>query len=608
LNIVESLRRESRFLSILGRIAWQGRRLRPGSPFTTADLVEQWASRTPDAEAICFEGRTFSYADYDAWGNRYASWACAQGIRRGDVVALLMENRPEYLFCWLGLAKIGGVAALINSNLTGASLAHCLRVSKARHLVLGSELQDAYAGARELLDEKPQVWLCRDLGRASGGDAEPVSGHLDLDRALASAASAPERDLRSGLTNRDKLFYIYTSGTTGNPKAANISHHRFLEIAHGFAAMSRATARDRMYVVLPLYHSAGGMCAVGIALASGAALVLRRRFSAGHFFSDCREQRVTLFQYIGELCRYLLNSPPHPDERRHRIRLCLGNGLRPDIWEAFQQRFRIPEIVEFYGATEGNVALFNADGKVGAIGRIPPLLQRASNLRLVRFDVNDERPTRGPDGFCIECGPGEVGEAIGRIPSNPDAVLGRFEGYTDEHETDKKILCGAFEKGDAWFRTGDLMRRDDQGYYYFVDRIGDTFRWKGENVSTSEVAAVLGGHPGVREANVYGVEVPGAEGRAGMAALVVDPDFELQSLHDRLEDALASYARPLFIRLQPEMQVTGTFKHRKLDLVAQGFDPRRVADPLYFLDPKTKAFTHLDEPTYRQIVAGEIRI
>jgi fatty-acyl-CoA synthase len=347
---------------------------------------------------------------------------------------------------------------------------------------------------------------------------------------------------------------------------------------------------------------------VGVSLAVGATVVLRRKFSASRFFNDCREERVTLFQYIGELCRYLLNSPPHPDERDHQIRLCMGNGLRPDIWKDFQERFRIPDILEFYGATEGNVALFNADGKVGAIGRVPPLLERLSTVKLVRFDLEREMPVRGSDGFCIECSPGEVGEAIGRIPKSSDSVLGRFEGYTDKRATEKKILSGVFESGDAWFRTGDLLRRDKQGYFYFVDRAGDTFRWKGENVSTSEVATVLGGHPGVREANVYGVEVPGADGRAGMASLVVDSDFELQSLHGRLEGELASYARPLFIRLQQQMEITGTFKHRKLDLVAEGFDPGRVGDRLYFADPESKTFIPLDLPTHRRIVDGEVRI
>jgi fatty-acyl-CoA synthase len=600
-SIVESIRRESRFLSIVADVAWRTRKLRPSSSFTTADLVEQWADRTPDAEAICFEGRRISYAEYDAWGNRYAHWARRQGIQAGDVVALLMENRPEYLFCWLGLAKLGAIGALINTNLSGSSLAHCLRVSQARHLVLGAELLPAWKSARELLEEKPKVWL-------SDGAPDPASNFGDLDRAVASEPSEPMPGLRDDLQAGDKLFYIYTSGTTGNPKAANISHHRFLQVAYAFAALSRATARDRMYVVLPLYHSAGGLCAVGISLAAGATVVLRRKFSASHFFGDCREERVTLFQYIGELCRYLLNSPADPDERRHQIRLCVGNGLRPDIWEAFQERFQIPDILEFYGATEGNVALFNADGRVGAIGRVPPLLERLSPVKLVRFDLDDELPVRGPDGFCIECGPGEVGEAIGRIPKSSDSVLGRFEGYTDKSATEKKILSGVFERDDAWFRTGDLLRRDEDGYYYFVDRVGDTFRWKGENVSTSEVSAVLGGHPGVREANVYGVEVPGADGRAGMASLVVDSDFDLQSIRSRLESELASYARPLFIRLQPQMEVTGTFKHRKLDLVAEGFDPGRVADRLYFADPETKSFVPLDLPTYRRIVDGDVRI
>ncbi len=604
-GIVSALRRDSELLGIGARVAWRMRKVRPVGTFTAANLIEQWAERTPDAIAIRFEGRSISYAELNADGNRYANWAHSCGIGRGDVVALLMENRPEYLACWLGLAKVGAIGALINTNLTGSSLAHCMRVSEARHLILGEELRESWAGARDELEKKPRVWLVRNGQEESAGIEE---GWSDLDAALAQVSSEADRALRDGLTARDKLFYIYTSGTTGNPKAANISHFRFLSVAAGFAGLTRATAADRMYVVLPLYHSAGGMCAVGLTFAAGATIVLRRKFSASHFWSDCRAERVTLFQYIGELCRYLHNTPEQAGENEHQLRLCLGNGLRPDIWEAFQERFAIPRILEFYGATEGNVALVNTDGKVGAVGRIPPLIRRVMNIRLVKFDHEREEPIRGADGFCVECAPGEPGEVIGLIPSGSGNAIGHFEGYTDEKATAKKILRDVFAKGDTWFGTGDLMRCDEEGYFYFVDRTGDTFRWKGENVSTSEVSEVLGRTPGVREANVYGVEVADADGRAGMASLVVDSDFDLRSLHATLERELASYARPLFIRLQREMQVTGTFKHRKIDLISDGFDPKRIPDLLYFDDPQQGAFVPLDGAVYEQIISGEVRI
>lgn len=605
-HLAQSIRRDLQYLGTGARILWQLRKL-VSNDFTAADLIEQWAERTPDAEAIRFEDHSWSYADLDAAGNRFANWTRGIGLQRGDVVAVLVENRPEYIACWLGLAKAGITGALLNTNLTGSALAHCLRVSGARHVVLGGELRDAFLGARDELEDPPEVWLLRD--EYAPGDAKPLEpGWQDLDAALEKCSSKAGRELRQGLTPRDKLFYIYTSGTTGNPKAANISHFRFLYISAAFAGLARASSRDRMYVVLPLYHSAGGMCAVGLSFTAGATVVLRRRFSASRFWEDCRREEVTLFQYIGELCRYLLNVPPTLGENEHRLRLCIGNGLRPDIWEEFQDRFAIPQIIEFYGATEGNVALFNADGRVGAIGRLSPLMKRVMKVRLVRFDHEREEPVRGADGFCIECRPGEVGEAIGFIPKDSSSPLGQFEGYTDEKATAKKVLHDVFEKGDSWFRTGDLLRCDEEGYFYFVDRIGDTFRWKGENVSTSEVAEMLGRRPGVREANVYGVSVPGAEGRAGMAALVVDPDFDLEELRTAIHRDLPSYARPLFVRLQQEMQITGTFKHRKVDLVEQGFDPDRISDQLYFDDPEAGAFVPLDRALHERIASGTVRI
>jgi fatty-acyl-CoA synthase len=569
-------------------------RARPGAAFTVADAIEEVAQRSPDHAALVFEDQVVSYRDLDRGANKVARWAQAQGVGRGDVVALLMENRPEFVVHWLGLAKIGAVTALINTNLVGRPLAHSLEISGAKHLILDAALAQNFASALPQLAAKLTVW-------ASGGSV-PDARDLDADREERSAAPLAS-GIREGLTSTDKLFYIYTSGTTGLPKAANFSHLRFIATASGGVGMGRIGPSDRLYVVLPLYHSAGGVMALGAALFGGATAVLARKFSASRFWEDCVRHDVTVFQYIGELCRYLLNSPPHPDERQHRLRLCMGNGLRPEVWEPFQSRFGIPAVVEFYGATEGNVTFTNVDNKVGSIGRMSGLMRRVAGVHLVRFDVEKEDVVRGGDGFCIECALDEPGEAIGRITE-----VNRFEGYSDEQASEKKILRDVFERGDTYFRTGDLLRRDADDYFYFVDRIGDTFRWKGENVSTGEVAEVLSRCPGVLEANVYGVAVPGADGRAGMASLVVEDDFDLEAFHREVADQLASYSRPLFLRILNEIEITGTFKHRKVEATEEGFDPARVTDPLYFLDAKAGAYIPLDAALYQRIQDGSVRI
>jgi fatty-acyl-CoA synthase len=402
---------------------------------------------------------------------------------------------------------------------------------------------------------------------------------------------------------KDLAFYIFTSGTTGMPKAAKISHLRMLFMMYGFAGALNAGPSDRMYNVLPLYHSAGGICALGPALTTGGSVVIRRKFSLHEFWSDVNRYRPTFFQYIGELCRYLLNAPTSAHEQDHSLRAITGNGLRPEIWQTFQSRFRIPKIVEFYGATEGNVSMLNYDGRLGAVGRIPSYMRSLMPVRIVRFDVEHEMPIRNAEGFCIECDSDEAGEAIGRISSDPRQ---RFEGYSREEDTRKKILRDVFEKGDAWFRTGDLLKRDAHGYFYFVDRIGDTFRFKGENVSTNEVAEALGVIAGIKEANVYGISLPGMDGRVGMAALAVEPGFRLDRLAAQLADSLPAYAQPVFIRLRPELEITGTFKLRKIDLVQEGADPARIDDPLYVL--KEDQYVPLDAQYYADICAGRIRL
>jgi fatty-acyl-CoA synthase len=589
MGLFDGISREAIYISSIGRSLYKLRHTGPDSTRTISDIVADFARDKPGNIAVLYQDRTLTYADLAAGANRYAHWAMGQGVRKGDVVALFMEGCPEYLMAWLGVAMLGAVTALINTNQRGPALAHSIAIASARHAIIGHELADAWHDAVATAQIRPIAWV-------TGGLA---AGSENLDAALAQASPAPpDKAVRAGLTCKDNAFYIYTSGTTGLPKAANFSHMRMLYMMYGFAGALNAHEGDRMYDTLPLYHSTGGVCAVGVALTTGGSVVIRRKFSVNEFWNDCHRYRPTFFQYIGELCRYLLNAPPGPHERDHSIRAITGNGLRPEIWDAFQTRFNIPRIIEFYGATEGNVSMLNYDGKRGAVGRVPRYMRSLIKTRIVRFDLESEMPVRGPDGFCIECPPGEVRNETGR----------NFEGYTQKSDTEKKLVRDVFAKGDVWFRTGDLMRRDEHGYFYFVDRIGDTFRWKGENVATSEVAEALGVVPGIAEANVYGVAVPGQDGRAGMAALVVAPGFDPAALGELLVHSLPHYARPIFLRLSPELEITGTFKQRKVELVKEGFDPTHIADPLYWFDAASGRYERLDAARYAEIVEGRMKL
>jgi fatty-acyl-CoA synthase len=392
------------------------------------------------------------------------------------------------------------------------------------------------------------------------------------------------------------------------PKAAKVNHYRLLIWSLWFAGMMDSRPGDRMYNCLPMYHSVGGVVATGAVLVNGGSVVIRDKFSASRFWDDVVRWDCTLFQYIGELCRYLLRAPPNPGEHAHRLRLACGNGLRGDIWAQFKERFRIPRILEFYAATEGNVTLFNYEGKPGAIGRIPSFLAHRSPTALVRYDGERGEIVRDERGRCIRCGAHEVGEAIGKILDGPGSLAGRFEGYSDARASEQKILRDVFGPGDAWFRTGDLMRKDEAGYFYFVDRIGDTFRWKGENVSTSEVAETISRFPGVVEASVYGVAIPGSDGRAGMAAIVSDGALDLAALRAHLVKELPPYARPLFLRLRREIELTATFKHKKTDLVRDSYDPAATTDPIYFHDAERGVFVALDVALCDDIRSGQLRV
>jgi fatty-acyl-CoA synthase len=562
-------------------------------------VVDELAAKYNDAPALLSDRECFTHRELAARSNRYSRWALAQGLDKGEVVCLLMPNRPEFMAIWLGITRVGGVVALLNTNLSGTALAHCINIVEPKHIIVASELGSTFATARIHLATNARVW--------SHGDGAPEFARIDREvECLAGERLEPNE--RRALTIEDRALFIYTSGTTGLPKAANINHYRLMLASHGFAGAIGTLPTDRMYVCLPLYHTTGGVCAVGGALVNGGAAVIRDRFSAREFWDDVVRWDCTVFQYIGELCRYLINSPPCASEHKHRIRVCCGNGLRPDVWPEFQKRFRIPHILEFYGATEGNVIMFNFEAKEGAVGRIPWFVAHRFPTVVVRFDVETEQPVRDDNGFCIPCAPNEVGEMIGRILNEPDKPSHRFEGYASDADTNRKILRNVFELGDAWFRTGDLMRKDENGYFFFVDRIGDTYRWKGENVATSQVSEAITSFPGIAEANVYGVGISGREGRAGMAAVVTDGNFDLAAFRAHIVSHLPDYARPLFLRLKSEIDVTGTFKQRKVDLVREGFDPGSVKDPLYFNDPASQSFVRLDQDLYARIQSGEVRV
>jgi fatty-acyl-CoA synthase len=560
-----------------------------------ADVVEDWAERAPSRPSLISGVETFNYRTLAVRINRYARWALSAGIKKGDTVCLLMPSRPDYIAAWLGITKVGGVVALINTGLVGLSLSHCIDVADADHIILAGSLADVFETAVPHLKRAPKIWI-------HGDNTNPASIDAVLNAVDASPLSPTER---RGVTIDDRALLIYTSGTTGLPKAASVSHRRILNWGGWFAGLTDASMGDRLYDCLPVYHSVGGIVAPCSMLSAGASVVIADKFSSSHFWQDLVRWDCTLFQYIGELCRYLLKAPASEFETRHRLRLACGNGLRGDIWEAFQARFAIPQILEFYAATEGNFSLFNVEGKPGAIGRIPPLLAHRFPAEIIRLDAELGIPVRNADGLCVPCSSGEVGEAVGRIGSAGEGS-GRFEGYTDAAETEKKILRNVLASDDAWFRTGDLMRRDESGYFHFVDRVGDTFRWKGENVATSEVSQAVMDYAGVVDATTYGVGIPGADGRAGMVAVVADGDFDIREFHSHLARRLPAYAYPVFVRLCAALDMTETFKQKKQELVREGFDLNVVADPLFFLD--AGAYRRLDADAYARIVDGSIRL
>jgi fatty-acyl-CoA synthase len=558
------------------------------------DVIRDVAATRGDEPALLSDHDRLSFKALFARSNQYGRWALALGLQKGDVICLMMSNRPDYVAFWLGVTAVGGTVALVNEQLKGDALAHCIGIVGTKWVVAAAEFQNDLTDIQNAGALTFDIWL-------QDAPSHPRSMDIALDACSGEPLSARER---RGVTLSDRALCIYTSGTTGFPKAANVSHRRVLTWSYWFAGMMNVGSDDRMYDCLPMHHSIGGIVAVGSMLVSGASTVLREKFSVREFWDDVVRWNCTLFQYIGELCRYLVNAPPSANETNHRLRLCSGNGLRGGVWTRFQERFGIPQILEFYAASEGSFSLFNLEGKPGAIGRVPGFLAHRFPAEIIRTDIDTEAPVLDEAGFCIPCATNEVGEAIGEISNAHDGVSGRFEGYSSAADSERKILRNVFVMGDAWFRTGDLMRKDEKNFFYFVDRMGETFRWKGENVSTSQVSDILGQCRGVVEATVYGVAIPETDGRAGMAALVVNDDFALDSFWGEMNALLPGYARPIFLRLRQSFTMTATFKLQKQEIKREGFDPSIVRDPLYVQDARQARYRILDQADFIMIQQG----
>lgn len=579
----------------------------PLGPASIVGALEAHAKKDPQRTFLLFERERVTYGELVRRIKRRAATLAATdhgrpGVKRGDSVALLMSNHPQFLVNVWAISWLGAVASLINTSLTGKSLAHALGQTQPRALIVGREFLPA---VREAVGDAAdhEAWLWEETRKEHG--TESVTGA----RELAALDAEPAEQRPPAVTLGDDLYaYIFTSGTTGLPKAGKISHARAVMAATGFGRFTLGlNERDVLYVCLPLFHSSGFLLGAGGAVLTGASLALARKLSVSRFWDDLCDHGATSFVYIGEICRYLLAAPAHPRERSHRLTRIVGNGMRPDVWKAFAERFRPGIVQEFYGATEGNVNMTNVIGMEGSVGRMPPT-PWLNNAFLARFDTDAETHIRDERGLCIACKNGEPGELLGKI--DPSKVTMRFDGYLGDASTDAKIIRDVKERGDAYFRSGDLLKRDWLGFYYFVDRIGDTFRWKGENVSTNEVGDVCSAHPGVLLANVFGVAVPGADGRAGMVALSLEADahFSPERFYEHVMRSLPAYAAPLFVRLLPEQSVTATFKMKKSELQSEGFNPAVVSDHLFYRDDKKKSFEVLDSNVHSQIIAGAVRL
>ncbi|XP_023264527.1 very long-chain acyl-CoA synthetase-like [Seriola lalandi dorsalis] len=580
-------------------VRFVSRRRRRPLFFVLDRFLEQTAA-LPHKPFIVFENEIYSYTHTDKRSNKVANALRAQrGYRAGDTVALFMGNEPAFLFTWLALAKLGSPVALLNHNIRTKSLLHCFNCCKAKVLIAASELKDAVEDVLPSLTEQGVTVLLMTKHCDTPG-IESFSDKVD------EAPDTPlPQSLRSHITFKSPAVYIYTSGTTGLPKAAVVNQNRLLT-ALAVLASNGVTPSDVIYLNLPLYHTAGFIVGFIGSIETGSTIILKRKFSASQFWDDCRKHSVTVIQYIGEVMRYLCSTSKRENDKDHKVRLAIGNGVRADVWREFLSRFGNIQVREFYASTEGNVGFINYAGKIGAIGRVHFLHRKLFPYTLVKYDTERDEPIRDANGLCVESPKGETGLLVSKITD-----IAPFVGYAQsEEQTERKRLRDVLKKGDLYFNSGDLMRIDEDNFIYFQDRVGDTFRWKGENVATTEVSDILTISDCLKEANVYGVQVPGHEGRIGMAAVTVEEgaQFDGSQMYSHVVSYLPSYARPRFIRIQNAVEVTGTFKQMKMKLVEESFDPGRIQDPLYVLVDNEKAYIPLTAPVYSSIISGNIKL
>ena len=569
----------------------------PEVAVSVASIFEATAARHADRNMIIFEQQEFTWREFNELANRMARALISGGVKRGDSIALIMENRVEMLAYTVAMQKLGVITAFVNPALSGTQLAHCLSTAKAVKCVVGEEVfanLDAIRVDIGLADEDI-LWIADQRMMAVPEGLEDALSQLD---GYASDNLADTCEILAG----DMAFYIFTSGTTGLPKAAKISHRRWMSGAYPYSKVGcRAKPSDRFYICLPLYHATGFICGVGSCFYSGASIFLRRKFSGSAFWPDVQRHSITNFIYVGELCRYLLAQPPCPEERNNSLDRVFGNGLRPDIWMDFKQRFGISRVCEFYGSSEGNIGFVNGLNKDRTMGIC------GANIMLVKYDIDADKMVRDEHGKVVEVAVGEPGLLLGEIDDRY-----KFDGYTNDSASESKILRDLVKPGDAWFNTGDLICQVDVGFamglahYQFVDRVGDTFRWRSENVSTNEVGEIINANRQVEMANVYGVDIPAADGKAGMVSLVLKDQetFDVEEFSAYVTSNLPIYAQPVFVRIQREVATTGTFKLVKGDLRKQAYHIDRVSDQLYYIAPREQHYRLFDQGAYQSVIDG----
>jgi fatty-acyl-CoA synthase len=544
----------------------------PSAKTSIGKVFQQRAAHYGDHAFIKFDDDIVSYREANETANRYAAVLAARGVGRGDVVGIMLKNSPRAVLLMLAVVKLGAIAGMLNYHQRGNVLEHSIGLLSAKVLI----------GEDELL-------------KAVEESGAKVDDSINVDELERLAADAPTDNpaVTSSVLAKDKAFYIFTSGTTGMPKASVMTHYRWLRALAGFGALGmRLRSSDTLYCCLPLYHNNALTVAVSSVLSAGATLALGKSFSASRFWDEVIKYDATAFIYIGEICTYLLSQPEKPTDCGHHVRVIAGNGLRPSIWDEFTERFCIKRVCEFYAASEGNTAFVNVLNMPKTAGVCP------TPVAFVEYDPESGDPVRDKNGRVRKVRDGKPGLLLSKVSS-----FQPFDGYTDKEATEKKLVRDAFRKGDVWFNTGDLMQPQGFGHAAFTDRLGDTFRWKGENVATTQVEAAVSKDPDIEEATVYGVEVEGAGGRAGMAAVVPKQgaDFDGKSLAKTVYDNLPSYAVPLFVRVVKELEHTSTFKSKKVELRKQGYG-KDIEDPIYVLNGRDEGYVEYYD-TYPEEVA-----